>query len=235
MVNLHPPHDSSSSEWAIRLEGVGKSWPGLPSPLLRGVDLEVPPGGFLAVSGPSGSGKSTLLGILAGLSLPDVGEVWVAGRCLTALGEEDRANLRATRIGLLFQDSRLLLNLSALDNVALPLLLRGEPPQVSRDAASRLLHRVGLEPRLHSPGRVLSGGERHRVALARALVHRPQVVLGDEPTASLDPQSARSALNLLLELRQEQGLALLLATHDPLVTTAADRAVVLREGKLESG
>jgi len=196
---------------------------------LSGVSLTVAPGEFVAVIGPSGCGKSTLLNLVSGVDRADAGTVRVAGLDLGHASERERTELRRRRLGIVFQAFHLVANLTAEENVALPLALDGrrDPERVRT-----LLERVGLAERArHRPGE-LSGGEQQRVALARALVHRPALVVADEPTGNLDSQNGARVLELLEELRAQEGAALLLATHDRALVARAERVITLRDGRL---
>jgi len=198
---------------------------------LRGVSFTLAAGEMVALVGPSGCGKSTTLNLVAGVDRPDEGEVTVCGRSLAGAGETDLVEARRRCIGIVFQAFHLLPHLTVAENVALPLALDGR-----RDGArvDDLLHRVGLEHRRgHFPAE-LSGGEQQRTAVARALVHRPAVVLADEPTGSLDSASGAAVLQLMDELRRQEGSALLLATHDESLATLADRVIRLRDGEIEA-
>lgn len=198
---------------------------------LRGVSLTVAKGELVAIVGPSGSGKSTLLQILGGLDVPDAGSVVVAGHALHALDEEARTTVRRRAIGFVFQAFNLVPMLTALENVALPLLLDGAAPRGARGCAHDALARVGLEHRAaHTPDR-LSGGEAQRVAVARALVTAPAVVLADEPTGSLDTRSAGVVLDLLSHATAV-GTAVVLVTHDARAAARADRTVWLVDGAI---
>ncbi|MCA8959891.1 MAG: ABC transporter ATP-binding protein [Planctomycetes bacterium] len=198
--------------------------------VLSGIDLEVLPGEFVAIVGPSGSGKSTLLGLLAGLDRPTSGEVVIAGQRLRDLGEAALAALRRDHIGFVFQSFQLLDNLTALENVLIPLELLGT---VDADRRSReLLREVGLQERLgHYPSQ-LSGGEQQRVAIARAFGTRPALLLADEPTGNLDREGGFRVLELLLDLRAAENTALILVTHDPEIAARADRVVRLESGHI---
>ena len=199
--------------------------------VLAGVDLAVAPGEFVAILGPSGSGKTTLLGLLAGLDRPSAGEVWLAGRRIDALGEDELARLRRGRVGFVFQSFQLLGNLTALENVLLPLELTDVPR--ARERALELLSEVGLAERVaHYPAQ-LSGGEQQRVALARAFAAEPSVLFADEPTGNLDAENGALVLALLERLRARRGTTLVLVTHDPEVAARADRRVHLRAGRVE--
>ena len=202
---------------------------------LRGVGLELAAGEFVAVVGPSGCGKSTLLHLCGGMDRPSSGTVIVDGVDLAELDDEGLTALRRDRIGFVFQFFNLLPTLTLAENIALPLLLAGVPRGDGLARAGEGAHRVGLAHRLaHHPARV-SGGELQRAAVARALVHRPALVIADEPTGNLDTDNGRRVLSLLRELNRETGVAVLLATHDPALTAAADRVLRLRDGVEEEG
>ncbi|HKU41248.1 MAG TPA: ABC transporter ATP-binding protein [Polyangiales bacterium] len=198
--------------------------------VLDGIDLTIERGEVVAIVGPSGSGKSTLLGLLAGLDRPSRGSVRVLGTPLESLDEDGLARLRRDRIGFVFQSFQLLTNLTARENVLLPLELRGLP-----DAAQRcdgLLARVGLGARGHHYPAQLSGGEQQRVALARAFAPRPEILLADEPTGNLDPRTGHSIFELLLELRAQHGSTLIVVTHDAHIAERADRRIQLDAGRI---
>jgi putative ABC transport system ATP-binding protein len=199
--------------------------------VLHDITFELPAGGFLALVGPSGSGKTTLLGLLAGLDRPQAGRVWLDGTELGTLDEDQRARLRAEKVGFVFQSFHLLPALTALENVQVPLELLGRP---AREAARDMLARVGLAERGHHYPAQLSGGEQQRVALARAFVHRPRVLFADEPTGSLDAENGRHVMDLMSELNRELGTTLALATHDPPLAARAQRVIVLSQGRVAS-
>ena len=197
--------------------------------VLRDITFELPAGGFLAITGPSGSGKSTLLGLLAGLDRPTRGRVVLEGQDLSALGEDERARVRAEKVGFVFQSFHLIPTLTARENIQVPLELQG------RDGAERaeeLLARVGLGDRGHHYPAQLSGGEQQRVAVARAFAHRPRILFADEPTGNLDAQNGANVIALLAELNQELATTLVLVTHDPELAARAGRVVRLRDGAL---
>ena len=199
--------------------------------ILDRVDLTIQAGEFVAILGPSGSGKSTLLALMAGLDRPTSGEVRIDGEPIQALSEDALALLRRRKIGFVFQSFQLLGNLTARENVLLPIELLGLPDPRSR--ARELLDAVGLADRGHHYPSQLSGGEQQRVALARAFAARPAIRLADEPTGNLDGATGRKVLELLTELRRREGTTLVLVTHDPAVAALADRLVHLRDGRVE--
>lgn len=198
--------------------------------ILERVSLRVAPGDSVAVRGVSGSGKSTLLGLLAGLDVPSAGEVFLAGEPLHALGEEERAALRARYVGFVFQTFQLLPGLNALENVMLPLELAGAA--AARERAADYLDRVGLAARLKHYPRQLSGGEQQRVAIARAFAARPRVLFADEPTGNLDHASGARVAELLFRLNRDEGATLVLVTHDRELAAACAREVTLDAGRL---
>jgi putative ABC transport system ATP-binding protein len=196
---------------------------------LRGVDLRIEQGEFVAIMGPSGCGKSTLLNVLAGLDRPSSGEVWLEGGRIDELSETALAKLRRRRIGFVFQSFNLLPTLTAVENVELPLRLVGRSRRKARRIAVELLDELGVGARPDAATTELSGGQQQRVALARALANRPDIVMGDEPTGNLDSAATREVLALLAAART-LGQTLLLVTHDPRVAAAADRVITIRDG-----
>ena len=198
--------------------------------ILHSVDFTVQPAETLAIVGASGSGKSTLLGLLAGLDTPSSGKVILAGQDIFALDEDGRAGLRKAKLGFVFQSFQLLAHLSALENVMLPLELRGEGD--AREKAEAMLGRVGLSSRLKHYPKYLSGGEQQRVALARAFVTEPPLLFADEPTGSLDAATGEAVIQLMFELNRERGSTLVLVTHDPSIAARCGRTITIAAGRL---
>ncbi len=202
---------------------------------LRGVDLAIRPGEMLAIMGPSGSGKSTLLHCLAGILAPDGGQVVFDGRRIDDLPDAARSELRRTRFGFIFQFGQLIPELSAVENVALPLMLNGTRRAEATAAAAAWFPRLGIEGlEARRPGE-LSGGQAQRVAIARAMVIAPGVVFADEPTGSLDSLSGEQVMELLTAAARQEGVAVVLVTHEPRVAAYADREIVVRDGRVSSG
>lgn len=199
--------------------------------ILRDIDFSLQAGETAAIVGASGSGKSTLLSIIAGLDTPSQGTVLIGGVDLYTRTEDERAALRAEKVGFVFQSFQLLANLSALENVMLPLELSGRKD--ARAVATQMLQRVGLGERLNSYPKVLSGGEQQRVALARAFVVRPAVLLADEPTGSLDFATGAKVMELMFELNRELGTTLVLVTHDLAIAQRCERRLTIEAGELD--
>jgi len=218
----------------IRAIGVAKTYRegNLETPVFNGLDLEVMPGDRLAIIGASGAGKSTLLHLLGGLDHLSGGQILVAGQDLGTLNAAERGHLRNQQLGFIYQFHHLLPEFTSVENVAIPLLLRGISAAEAQSSAAALLERVALGHRLrHRPGE-LSGGERQRCAVARALVTRPRALLGDEPTGNLDESTAQGVFELMLELNAELGTALVVVTHDLRLARRMQRVLELRQGQL---
>jgi putative ABC transport system ATP-binding protein len=220
------------SESIISVEHVSKSVTDSTGTLdiLRDIDFSLAPRETAAIVGASGSGKSTLLSIVAGLDTPTRGTVRLAGEDLFAIDEDDRAELRARKVGFVFQSFQLMGNLTALENVMLPLELAGRAD--ARKAATEMLGRVGLSERLGHYPKVLSGGEQQRVALARAFVVQPAVLLADEPTGSLDFATGETVMQLMFDLNREQGTTLVLVTHDRAIAERCERRITIEAGRI---
>jgi putative ABC transport system ATP-binding protein len=198
--------------------------------ILDDVSFTVTQGQSIAITGASGSGKSTLLGLLAGLDQPSSGEVQLLGQSLSAMNEDERAAFRANNVGFVFQSFQLLPNLTAIENVMLPLELAGI---AAEESAKQMLLRVGLGARLNHYPTTLSGGEQQRVSIARAFVQKPVLIFADEPTGSLDETTGSKVIELMFELARQQNTTLILVTHDPSLAARCDRQLVLHSGRLD--
>ena len=203
--------------------------------VLESLDLRINPGDSVAIIGPSGAGKSTLLSLLAGLDIPESGEILFQGEAFSGLSEDQRAAVRRGRIGFVFQSFQLLQGLTAVENVMLPLELTGMSVAQAKQRAMKWLDRVGLGARTHHRPRMLSGGEQQRVALARAFVNEPALLFADEPTGNLDRRTGESVSELLFELNQETGTTLILVTHDERLASRCQRILNLEDGTLNEG
>ncbi len=201
--------------------------------VLDDIDLEIDSGEFVVVAGSSGSGKTTLLSLLSGLDHPSHGSVKISGREITGLGEDDLAPIRNELIGFVFQAFHLIPSLNAVENVMFPAELRKDAD--AREKAESLLNRVGLWDRRNSHPEQLSGGEKQRVAICRALINKPKLLFADEPTGNLDSENSRGIISLILELQEEQRATLVMATHSVEIANRADRKLFLRDGRLIGG
>lgn len=227
-------NNQAQNQAVIACEQLRKSYHQGPEELqvLSGINLQVRAGERVAIVGASGEGKSTLLNMLGGLDLPTSGDVWVAGQALSQLGEKKRGRIRNQYLGFVYQFHHLLGEFSALENVSMPLLIRGDNKADIVARATAILQRVGLGERLtHKPSQ-LSGGERQRVAIARALVAEPRCVLLDEPTGNLDRHTAASIHALMNELNHDSGTSFIVVTHDPDLASSLDRTLTLADGQL---
>jgi lipoprotein-releasing system ATP-binding protein len=222
------------SESVLEARDVGRQFQQGPVTLevLKSVNISILAGERLSIVGGSGSGKTTLLQILGGLDKPSSGQVLVDGKNIHALGEKERGDLRNHAMGFVYQFHHLLPEFSALENVAMPLLVRRMNTGEAKDRAGEILKRVGLGERLTHRPHQLSGGERQRAAVARALVTQPKLVLADEPTGNLDARNAESVFQLMLELNRERRTSLVVVTHDPRIAARMDRALEIESGSL---
>ncbi len=217
----------------IRLKGVSKQYNGKRTvTALESIDLHIAKGEMVSIVGPSGSGKSTLLNLIGGLDQPTTGELSIDGRSMSNLPDDERTRVRRDKVGFIFQFFNLLPSLSALENVSLPLHLRGWPRKKAQERARELLDLVGLGKRVEHLPDELSGGERQRVAIARALSIYPPILLGDEPTGNLDTQTGAQILSLLQEMHTRLGSTVVIVTHDLSVAESCSRTVRMRDGRV---
>ena len=225
-----------SNEYAVRTERLWKIYPQDPRPVeaVRGIDLTVSRGEFVAMAGPSGSGKTTMLNLVGGLTRPTRGRVWIEGEEISALSDRRLAAVRMHRIGFVFQSYNLLPVLSALENAEFTLLLQGIPARERRERVRELFREIGLEGLEDRRPPKLSGGQQQRVAVARAVLGDPALVLADEPTANLDSHTAEALLDVMERLNRTKGTTFVFSTHDPRVMERARRLIRLVDGQIES-
>lgn len=226
--------DGSAITWVVEAKQLGKTYAEgrLRTPVFNELALQVAQGEAVAIVGASGAGKSTLLHLLGGLDVPTSGQVYVAGQQMSALSDAQRGRLRNRALGFIYQFHHLLPEFTALENTMMPLLLAGHSVQSSQQQAQALLDTIGLGHRVHHKPSELSGGERQRVAVARALIHHPSCVLGDEPTGNLDANTSNQVFGLMLELNRAQQTSLILVTHDHSLAKQLDRIYELHQGRL---
>ncbi len=222
----------SSSSASISARGLAKHYEGGRIHAVDALDLDIAGGEFVTICGPSGCGKTTLLNLIAAIDRPDAGALHVAGRSLAGLSSAEADDFRRSVVGLIFQLHNLLPDLTALENVQVPMLGTGRPPGWRRERARYLLERVGLADRARARPTVLSGGERQRVAIARALANEPRVLLADEPTGALDSKNGERLLDLLDELQRDVQATLVVVTHDPNIAGRAGRVLHMLDGRI---
>lgn len=220
----------------IRIEDLHKTYTldGVSVYALRGINLSLNQGEYLTIMGPSGSGKSTLMNIIGCLDIADKGHYWLNGQDVMQLNTDELADIRNQELGFVFQNFNLLARTSALENVETPLIYAGVAKRERRRRSEEMLERMGLGDRLHHLPNQLSGGQQQRVAIARALVTQPSLLLADEPTGNMDTVTSAEIMTLLAQLNKEEGLTIMLITHDPEVAVKAERRVILLDGKLET-
>ena len=216
----------------ISAVGLTKHFEGGRIRAVNGLDMEVATGESVAICGPSGCGKTTLLNLIAGIDRPDAGALTVGGCCLKELSSSAEDEFRRSGVGLVFQLHNLLPNLTALENVQIPMIAAGRPPGQRRERAQLLLERIGLADRAHACPPTLSGGERQRVAIARAMANEPRLLLADEPTGALDSRNGQLLLELLSQLQRDTHTTLVLVTHDTQVASHADRTLQMLDGRI---
>ena len=222
----------NSSDIIIRTDDIKKSYG--ETHAMRGISLNIKRGEVLAIMGPSGSGKSTLLHTLAGITTPDSGRVYFNGSRIDNLTDRQRTMLRRTKFGFVFQFSQLVPELTAIDNVAIPLLLNGVDRRAAYRQAEQWLNRVGInDAKLHNLANQLSGGQIQRVAIARAMIINPEVLFADEPTGSLDSLNSELVMKMFIRTAKDNGTTVVMVTHEPTIAAYADREIIVRDGKIE--
>lgn len=200
--------------------------------VLRGVSLKIKQGSFVAIMGPSGSGKSTLLHIIGALDLPSKGNAYINGENISEMSEDELSKVRGQRIGFVFQQFNLLHNLTALENVILPMVFQGTDEKIRRQRAEKLLESFGLKERLNHKPAELSGGERQRIAIARALANDPDIIVADEPTGNLDSTTGKKIMDILVDLHKNQKKTIIVVTHDPNIADYTEHTINIRDGEI---
>jgi putative ABC transport system ATP-binding protein len=223
-------------ESLIKLEDVWKIYQlgEIELPVLKGINLEIAPGSFVVILGPSGSGKSTMLNMVGCLDLPTRGKVFLDGNDISKMSEDELAQIRGRKIGFVFQQFNLLPNLTALENVMMPMIFQGKAESERTERAKVLLASLGLEERIvHRPVE-LSGGEQQRIAIARALSNNPEIIVADEPTGNLDSTTGKKIMEILINLHKEEGKTIVVVTHDPTIANYSNQIVHLKDGQIAS-
>lgn len=220
----------------IKLENVWKVYQlgKVELPVLRGISLEITPGVFVVILGPSGSGKSTLLNMIGCLDLPTKGSVFLAGRDISKMSEDELAQVRGEKIGFIFQQFNLLPNLSALENVMMPMIFQGKPEPEREKRAKYLLNSLELGDRISHRPAELSGGEQQRIAIARSLINNPEIIVADEPTGNLDSTTGRKIMEILIDLHKNKGKTIIVVTHDPTIANYSNQIIRIKDGQLVS-
>ena len=220
----------------IKLENVWKIYQlgKVELPVLRGISLEITPGVFVVILGPSGSGKSTLLNMIGCLDLPTKGSVFLAGRDISKMSEDELAQVRGEKIGFIFQQFNLLPNLSALENVMMPMIFQGKPEPEREKRAKYLLNSLELGDRISHRPAELSGGEQQRIAIARSLINNPEIIVADEPTGNLDSTTGRKIMEILIDLHKNKGKTIIVVTHDPTIANYSNQIIRIKDGQLVS-
>jgi len=203
-------------------------------PVLKGISLEITPGVFVVILGPSGSGKSTLLNMIGCLDLPTKGSVFLAGRDISKMSEDELAQVRGEKIGFIFQQFNLLPNLSALENVMMPMIFQGKPEPEREKRAKYLLNSLELGDRISHRPAELSGGEQQRIAIARSLINNPEIIVADEPTGNLDSTTGRKIMEILIDLHKNKGKTIIVVTHDPTIANYSNQIIRIKDGQLVS-
>ena len=222
------------AEPIIKLENVWKIYrlDSVELPALRGVDLEITPGGFVSIMGPSGSGKSTLLNMIGALDIPTKGKVYLKSKDISRLSEDELAYLRGRTIGFVFQEFNILPNLTALENVVLPMIFQGASKKERLERAKEILASLGLADRISHRATELSGGERQRVAIARAFANDPEMVIADEPTGSLDSVTGKKIMEILTDFHHKKGKTVVVVTHDPNIANYSEEIINIQDGQI---
>lgn len=202
--------------------------------VLRGISLEIAPGSFVSILGPSGSGKSTLLNMIGVLDIPTKGKVFLAGQDISQLSEDELAQIRGKKVGFIFQQFNLLPNLSALENIMMPMLFQSVPQEKRKERAEFLLESVGLKERLEHRPSELSGGEQQRIAIARSLANDPEIVIADEPTGNLDSKTGEKVMEVLVNLHIKEGKTIIVVTHDPNIADYSEKVISIKDGQIVS-
>ena len=234
MVKIKDTNKSKTGETIIKLKDVWKIYTmgDVEVPALRGINIEIKDGEFVAIMGPSGSGKSTAMNMVGALDIPTKGQIYLDNYNIAHLTESDLAQIRGKRIGFIFQQFNLIPTLSALENVMLPMIFQGYSRNERKERAENLLEMVDLKDRMHHKPTEMSGGQQQRVAIARSLANDPEVILADEPTGNLDSKTGGTVMEFLNRMNDEQGKTIIMVTHDANVAKHADRIELLKDGKI---